>query len=93
MDHGITGWNESVPQTDIPVEDVNQCDFQLVKLEDLKKTTTTKKQTLIARCCRFQPVVVGLSGCGDEAGGCDEGKVATGFRVTLPALLAGTKPK
>lgn len=38
-----------------------------------------------------KPVVVGLSGCGDEAGGCDEGKVTTGFRVALPALLAGTK--
>lgn len=27
VDHGIAGWNESVPQTDIPVEEVNQYDL------------------------------------------------------------------
>lgn len=60
----------------------------------VKAETPPPKKTKYKKCpmsCRFPPVVIGLSSCGDEAGGCDEGKIAAGFGVTLPALLAGTR--
>lgn len=83
MHHSIVRWNQSVPQANISINNIKQ---NIMQLEKINK----KKESSVWLVVQIWPVIIGLSGRGDETGGCDESKIPAGLSVALPTLRART---